>query len=130
MFHFNTRSKTSIFGAYSLVSVVGFAVLWFGVRGGESLTLVESFLAFYGFFCTTVVFYMLASHKSMLENAFYMIHTESNDRSREIETVYRSIGENADSIRQELYNMNRNFHYYSKHDCHNSASCTTEKSAL
>ena len=119
MFIFNNRSKTSIFSAYALVSVVGFAGLWFGVKGSENLSSTESFLAFYGFFCTTVIFYMLASQKSMIENAFEMIHEESTDRTREIEAVHRSIDGSTDSIRRELYAIEQNCN---KGDCCNSKS--------
>ena len=105
MFMFNTRSKTSIFSAYALVSVVGFAGLWFGAKGGENLTTTESFLAFYGFFCTTVIFYMLASHKSMIEHSFDMIADESKDRTREIEQVYRHVSDSTDSLRRDLYDI-------------------------
>lgn len=130
MIIFNNRSKTSIFGAYSLISVVGFAALWFGAKGGESFSTVESFLAFYGFFCTTVVFYMLASHKTMLESAFEMIHNEANDRSREVEAVYRNINEQTDSLRQEMHYIQRNQYYYNKQDCCSGGSVKTEKTVL
>lgn len=115
----NTRSKTSIFTAYALVSVVGFAGLWFGVKGSENMTAAESFLAFYGFFCTTVIFYMLASQKTMIENAFDSIREETTDRSREMEGVYRHIDTVNDSIRRDIDSLESG-----------SKNCCTEKASF
>ncbi len=117
--NFNTRSKTSIFTAYALVSVVGFAGLWFGVKGSDNLTTAESFLAFYGFFCTTVIFYMLASQKTMIESAFESIRDESNERSREIESVYRHIDMVNDTIRRDIDSLDSG-----------SKDCCTEKAVF
>lgn len=121
--NFNTRSKTSIFTAYAIVSVVGFAGLWFGAKGSDSLTTTESFLAFYGFFCTTVLFYVLASQKASIEQALDMIHEESGDRSREIEAVYRNINENSADLRRQIGEIDtlvyEQIHRSSKQNCCN-----------
>jgi len=78
------------------------------------MTSAESFLAFYGFFCTTVIFYMLAAQKAIVEHAFEMIQEESTDRTREIEAIHRSMDTANDSIRRELYSIEQSC---AKDDC-------------
>ena len=60
-----------------------------------SSDLLTAFLAIYSFVSTTIVFYVLASQKQSIDAAFQSIFGEQQDRSREIENVYRYIdGEN------------------------------------
>ena len=112
------RNKTSIFSTYALLSVIGFGGFWFfGAKGGESMNAAETFMAFYGFLSTTVVFYVLASQKQSIDAAFDGIQQEIGDRGRDIEAAYHYIdGENAkvarrietvtDSLYREMEYMN------------------------
>lgn len=117
MIYFNTRNKASVFSAYALLSVVGFGGLWFGAKGGESLSATESFLAFYGFLSTTVVFYMLAGQKASLEHLTDIVTDEASDRSREIEAVYRHISAEVDAVRDIVDDCDK-----STKDCCNKAA--------
>ena len=97
------RNKTSIFSTYALVSVIGFGGFWwFGAKGGESLNAAETFMAFYSFLCTTVVFYVLAGQKQSMDHAFDAIQDEVNERGRDIEAAYRYIDDENGKIARRI----------------------------
>jgi|694.fasta_scaffold32560_12 hypothetical protein len=97
------RNKTSIFSTYALVSVIGFGGFWwFGAKGGESMNAAETFLAFYSFLCTTVVFYVLASQKQSIDHAFDAIQSEMSERGRDVEAAYRYIDDENEKIARRI----------------------------
>ena len=97
------RNKTSIFSTYALLSVIGFGGFWFfGAKGGESMNAAETFMAFYGFLSTTVVFYVLAGQKQSMDHAFDAIQEEVNERGRDIEAAYRYIDDENGKIARRI----------------------------
>jgi hypothetical protein len=97
------RNKTSIFSTYALLSVIGFGGFWFfGAKGGESMNAAETFMAFYGFLSTTVVFYVLAGQKQSMDHAFDAIQDEVNERGRDIEAAYRYIDDENGKIARRI----------------------------
>ena len=97
------RNKTSIFSTYALLSVIGFGGFWFfGAKGGESMNAAETFMAFYGFLSTTVVFYLLAGQKQSMDHAFDAIQDEVNERGRDIEAAYRYIDDENGKIARRI----------------------------
>lgn len=97
------RNKTSIFSTYALLSVIGFGGFWyFGAKGGESMNAAETFMAFYGFLSTTVVFYVLAGQKQSMDHAFDAIQEEVIERGRDIEAAYRYIDDENSKIARRI----------------------------
>ena len=97
------RNKTSIFSTYALLSVIGFGGFWFfGAKVGESMNAAETFMAFYGFLSTTVVFYVLAGQKQSMDHAFDAIQDEVNERGRDIEAAYRYIDDENGKIARRI----------------------------
>lgn len=97
------RNKTSIFSTYALLSVIGFGGFWFfGAKSGESMNAAETFMAFYGFLSTTVVFYVLAGQKQSMDHAFDAIQEEVIERGRDIEAAYRYIDDENGKIARRI----------------------------
>lgn len=97
------RNKTSIFSTYALLSVIGFGGFWFfGAKVGESMNAAETFMAFYGFLSTTVVFYVLAGQKQSMDHAFDAIQEEVIERGRDIEAAYRYIDDENGKIARRI----------------------------
>lgn len=123
------RNKTSIFSTYALVSVIGFGGFWwFGAKGGESLNAAETFMAFYSFLCTTVVFYVLASQKQSIDHAFDAIQSEMSERGRDIEAAYRYIDDENEKIARRIDAESINFYHELERferdaDCSKSEEC-------
>lgn len=105
------RNKTSIFGTYALVSMLGvIGFWWFGAKSGESVTALNAFLAIYSFVSTTIVFYVLASQKQSIDNATDSIFNESQERSRDIESAYRYIDGEGEKVSRRLDAQENNFY--------------------
>lgn len=62
-------NKSSVFVAYAALCVVGFAgVAAIGIAGKSSdLNAIIAFFAFYGFLCTTGLFYVVAKQKATID---------------------------------------------------------------
>ena len=105
------RNKTSIFSTYALVSTLGVAGFWwFGAKGGEIVSALTAFLAIYSFVSTTIVFYVLASQKQSIDNAFESIFSEQQERSREIENVYRHIENENEKVARRIEAESNSFY--------------------
>lgn len=97
------RIKFSVFSTYALLSLIGFGGFWWmTAKGGEAVSATNAFLAFYGFLSTTVVFYVLASQKQSMDIINEVIASETNDRNREIESVYRYIDNENEKIARRI----------------------------
>ena len=97
------RNKTSIFSTYALLSVIGFGGFWFfGAKGGENMNAAETFMAFYGFLSTTVVFYVLAGQKQSMDHAFDAIQDGVLEHGRDIEAAYRYIDDENGKIARRI----------------------------
>ena len=97
------RNKTSIFSTYALVSMLGVGGFWwFGAKGGESVSALTAFLAIYSFVSTTIVFYVLATQKQSIDNAFESIFSEQQERSREIENAFRYIDSENEKVSRRM----------------------------
>jgi hypothetical protein len=100
MFH----NKTSVFTAYAAIAVVGFggvALLNFAGKSTDNNALV-AFLGFYGFFCTTAIFYVLGKQKATIENLHEYINGVNDSHCKENDAIYRRIGDVQDEAARDL----------------------------
>jgi len=99
------RIKFSVFSTYALLSLIGFGGFWWmTAKGGEAVSTTNAFLAFYGFLSTTVTFYVLASQKQSMDTINEILANETNDRNREIESVYRYIDSENEKVGRRIDN--------------------------
>jgi len=108
MFH----NKTSIFTAYAAIAVVGFggvALLNFAGKSNDNNALI-AFLGFYGFFCTTGIFYVLGKQKASIEalvshvdRSHDSVHERMNDVYRQISDESRYHNENLEDKTDDLW---------------------------
>jgi len=97
------RIKFSVFSTYALLSLIGFGGFWWmTAKGGEAVSTTNAFLAFYGFLSTTVTFYVLASQKQSMDTINEILANETNDRNREIESVYRYIDSENEKVGRRI----------------------------
>lgn len=60
-------------------------------KTGETLNTAEAFMAFFGFFSTTVVFYMLGAQKQSIDSCFDAVNESKRNQINEMSDVYRYI---------------------------------------
>lgn len=98
----NNKSSL-IFICYALLVTIGFGGTALLVLTGKSsdTTAVVAFTGFYGFLCTTGVFYVLVKHKSALESISDKIDTNQRYAGQDL-TSY------TDAIWQEITAVNDN----------------------
>ena len=104
MIHFG-NNKSSIFVTYAALCVVGFAGVTLLSFTGKSndLAAVVAFFAFYGFFCTTSVFYVLGKQKAWME-AINTSVDRSHDRLNEcMNDVYRQMSEESRALNDTMH---------------------------
>jgi hypothetical protein len=99
MFH----NKTSIFTAYAAIAVVGFggvALLNFAGKSNDNNALI-AFLGFYGFFCTTGIFYVLGKQKSALESLAHHINEVNDSHWKNSDDINRNVREIVSGIERD-----------------------------
>ena len=97
------NNKTSIFVTYALITVVGFAgmtALALSGKAADSSALV-SFLGFYGFLCTTGIFYVLGKQKAALEAINTHINEVNDSHWKNSDDINRRITENFSELQRE-----------------------------
>lgn len=100
MFH----NKVSVFSAYAAIAIVGFggvALLNFAGKSADTNALV-AFLGFYGFFCTTAIFYVLGKQKATIESIHDFVNNVNDSHCRENDTIHRRINDVQDEAAREL----------------------------
>jgi predicted protein tyrosine phosphatase len=85
------RSKTSIFATYAFLALVGAGGFMWTAKTGETLNTAEAFMAFFGFFSTTVVFYMLGTQKQSIDTCFDAVNENKRSHISEMGDIYRYI---------------------------------------
>ncbi len=83
-------NKVSVFVVYSLLSLVGFGgVALLGFTGkSNDLSAIIAFFSFYGFLCTTGVFYVVGKMKAGMEWQDERIGDVTRDNVERIKEVY------------------------------------------
>jgi len=89
------RSKTSIFATYAFLALVGAGGFMWTAKTGETLNTAEAFMAFFGFFSTTVVFYMLGAQKQSIDTCFDAVNDGKRSQINEMSDMYRYIDNEA-----------------------------------
>lgn len=104
-------NKTSIFVTYSVLCLVGFAgiaVIGFSGKSND-LAAIIAFFAFYGFLCTTGVFWVLGKVKAQMEWYDERHHNTNDENSQRITEVYRSIENEVRQINSRIDDAERDF---------------------
>jgi len=103
----NNKSSL-IFICYALLVTIGFGGTALLVLSGKSsdTTAVVAFTGFYGFLCTTGVFYVLVKYKSALESISDKIDTNQRyagqDLTYHTDAIWTSVNDNHKSLNQDL----------------------------
>lgn len=102
-------NRTSIFTVYSglcLAGVAGVAVLAFAGKISEPMT-VAAFFAFYGFLCTTGIFWMLGKVKAQMEWYDDRHHSTVDENAQRIADVYRNVENEVRQINSRMDDIDR-----------------------
>lgn len=102
-------NRTSIFTVYSglcLAGVAGVAVLAFAGKISEPMT-IAAFFAFYGFLCTTGIFWMLGKVKAQMEWYDERHHSTVDENTQRIADVYRSVESEVRQINGRIDEVDR-----------------------
>ena len=102
-------NRTSIFTVYSglcLAGVAGVAVLAFAGKISEPMT-VAAFFAFYGFLCTTGIFWMLGKVKAQMEWYDDRHHSTVDENAQRIADVYRNVESEVRQINSRMDYIDR-----------------------
>jgi hypothetical protein len=93
-------NKASIFVAYSLLSLVGFGgVALLGFTGkSNDLNAIIAFFSFYGFLCTTGVFYVVGKMKVAMEWQDERINDTTRMHTEAVREIYTYIDGEARQI--------------------------------
>lgn len=98
------NNKISVFTAYAALVMVGFGgtalLSVFGKR--NDTTAVVAFLGFYGFFCTTAIFYVIGKQKATIEALHTHLNEVNDSHWKENETIYRRINDVQEEAAREL----------------------------
>ena len=103
----NNKSSL-IFICYALLVTIGFGGTALLVLTGKSsdTTAVVAFTGFYGFLCTTGVFYVLVKYKSALESISDKIDTNQRyagqDLTYNTDAIWTAVNDNHKSVNQDL----------------------------
>lgn len=104
-------NRTSIFTVYSalcLAGVAGIAVLAFAGKISEPMT-IAAFFAFYGFLCTTGIFWMLGKVKAQMEWYDERHHSTVDENTQRIADVYRNVENEVRQINSRMDEIDRDF---------------------
>lgn len=98
------NNKTSVFTAYAALVMVGFGgTALLSVFGkSNDTTAVVAFLGFYGFLCTTGIFYVIGKQKATIEAMHTYINEVNDSHWKENENIYRRIGEDVSRIERDV----------------------------
>lgn len=104
MIHFG-NNKSSIFVTYAALCVVGFAGVTLLSFTGKSndLAAVVAFFAFYGFFCTTSVFYVLGKQKAWMESINTHVDRSHDSLNERMNDVYRQISDESRVLNESIH---------------------------
>jgi hypothetical protein len=93
-------NKASIFVAYSLLSLVGFGgVALLGFTGkSNDVNAILAFFCFYGFLCTTGVFYVVGKMKAAMEWQDERINDTTRMHTEAVREIYTYIDGEARQI--------------------------------
>jgi hypothetical protein len=97
------NNKTSIFTAYAAIAIVGFggvALLNFAGKSNDNNALI-AFLGFYGFFCTTGIFYVLGKQKASIESVVNHINEVNDSHWRNSDEINRRINESFTELQRD-----------------------------
>ena len=100
MFH----NKISVFSAYAAIAIVGFggvALLNFAGKSADNNALV-AFLGFYGFFCTTAIFYVLGKQKAALDTLVEHINEVSDAHYKNADAIHRRVDDGIATIERDM----------------------------
>jgi len=97
-------NKASVFVVYSLLSLVGFGgVALLGFTGkSNDLNAIIAFFSFYGFLCTTGVFYVVGKMKAAMEWQDERINDANRVHQEAIREVYSYIDGEARQINTRI----------------------------
>lgn len=97
------NSKTSIFTSYAALVMVGFggtaALSFFGK--GNDMSAVVAFLGFYGFLCTTGIFYVLGKQKAAVDALQTYISEVNDSHYKNSESINRRIEDGLVELERE-----------------------------
>ena len=96
--------KTSIFTAYSVLCLIGFAgvsALSFAGKINEPTT-VAAFFAFYGFLCTTGLFWVVGRLKAQMEWYDERHHDNNSSVAERFAEVYRSVESESQQMNRRI----------------------------
>lgn len=98
------NNKTSIFVAYAVLVLVGFggtAVLGFTGKNNDTSAVV-AFLGFYGFLCTTGVFYVLGKQKATIDALAEHINEVNDSHYKNADSIHRRIEDGFANMERDL----------------------------
>lgn len=97
------NNKISVFTAYAALVMVGFGgTALLSVFGkSNDTTAVVAFLGFYGFLCTTGIFYVIGKQKATIEALHTHINEVNDAHWKENENIYRRIGDDVSRIERQ-----------------------------
>jgi hypothetical protein len=104
MFH----NKISVFTAYAALVMVGFGgtALLSAFGKSNDTTAVVAFLGFYGFLCTTAIFYVIGKQKATIEALHTHMDQVNDAHWKENENIYRRIGDDVARLEREAEERN------------------------
>ena len=97
------NNKNSIFVSYAVLVLAGFggtALLGFTGKNGD-INATVAFLGFYGFLCTTGIFYVIGKQKATIEALHTHINEVNDAHWKENENIYRRIGDDVSRIERQ-----------------------------
>lgn len=104
-------NKASVFVVYSLLSLVGFGgVALLGFTGkSNDLNAIIAFFSFYGFLCTTGVFYVVGKMKASMEWQDERINDANRVHQESIREVYSYIDGETRQVNGRIDDLNDHF---------------------
>ena len=105
-------NKASIFVAYSLLSLVGFGgVALLGFTGkSNDINAIIAFFSFYGFLCTTGVFYVVGKMKAAMEWQDERINDTTRMHTEAVREIYTYIDGETRQINSRIDDVSDDTH--------------------